>query len=448
VFIDVSTSLVGVFMRVSETAADQDLFKFIINFRILYKFFELPEEFNPPVLFKQVVLNWISAIGERMITWIGNAIRIDTFAIDNQRDRTSSSLRDMMTVFTQSMQFLKALQWEDDSLGSFLESFLSLCTSSIRLYTHDLTLKMLSYFPIKVVEVHEARTQLLTPYMNDLGGMEPSDITPAQIFVIINNFMNIRRLWKGFVDFVQSSFPGFTVGDHFLNPVPHISATSRAIPALFAEWTSQETTAGIAPYLWVKNSKAKRLLIKTASVNILNPDFTQRTSQIFIELYDRTVNIFKTKIDELDESIGPVFYTHMLQGLFHGLDTGLMNLLIQGAESSPIKFRRLVVILEFFQDVLTDVKEHAMSKKDAMFTEQLFVEFTPFTQYMFKHLRDDPMTLANDDPRQANIMVSMCIFLIVSSQFEDNKKAAAWTKETKHHYVNCTFVPTLDPKMT
>jgi hypothetical protein len=196
-------------------------------------------------LFTPIVLSWITGISEKMIAWIGNAIKIDTFEIDNKRDRTSTSLVDTMAVFSQSIQFLKALQWEGEAIDVFVETFLSLCVSCLRLYTEELTLKMLSYFPLDLFLSIEKRHSSFSGYIPDFRKMTQVSITPAQIFVIINNFMNLRPYWMRFLDAVRDQFPQFVVSDVFAQPVPRVGLIAKTVPFLFASLTSEQPTADI-----------------------------------------------------------------------------------------------------------------------------------------------------------------------------------------------------------
>ena len=68
------------------------------------------EEFSPFKLFLNIVLDWISRIGDQMNIWITKAVNIDTFEIDDKKLKTSTSPKDMFEVFRQSFNFLYSLE--------------------------------------------------------------------------------------------------------------------------------------------------------------------------------------------------------------------------------------------------------------------------------------------------------------------------------------------------
>jgi hypothetical protein len=446
VFASIAISSVNLFMKLFSEACDQDLFRFILNFKVLYRFLHLPSEYSPFLLFSSIVVNWISQIGERMIHWMTRAVAMDKFEIHHQRDRTSTSLMDMMQIFIQSVQFLRSLQWEDSSINIFVETFLSLCVSTIKMYTEQLTLTMLSYFPIKLIQRFDEEPKLLAPFLPDLRRMGACNVTPAQIFVIINNFMSLRFAWMRYLDTIREAFPEFALHQVFLNPVPQVGHISKRIPVLFAGLTAEQTTAIIGPIVWVKNSGFKKLLVRGASDYILNPLFEQRQSDLFVDLFDKTVADLKLRIDALHSTIATAHHRMMMQGFLHGLDTGLMNVLVFLPEAKPIKRERLLTLLQFFQDVLNDVKEHILERGLEEFTDAVFREFTPLCHYMVANLNGNLTRMMEDDPRDANITLAMCNYLIIASATE-NRDASKWTKDNRLRYTNRSFLPSFHPRL-
>jgi hypothetical protein len=428
------------------TAPVQDLFKFILGFKILYSFLDMPKEYDPYKLFFPIIRDWIGNVGDRLIEWVGRAVQLDKFTIDNPRDRTSTSLIDMMTAFSQSFQFLRTIHWQDESLDAFIESFLSLCVSAVRLYTEQLTLKMLSYFPPQVIMEYRDNPSLFVGFIPDLKRLTGTDITPSQIFVIINNFMALRPIWLRFTEDVAGWFPHFHVDQHFQNPVPQVSAISKAIPSLFAAVTAEETTAGITPHVWVKNSSVKTALLKRASKHILNPLFERRRSDLFVQLFDKTVDFLKIKIDALERSIAGPNYRLMLHGFLHGLDTGLMNVVVSLGDARPIKRKRFVTLLQFFQDVLNDIKEYIIQKGSAEFTDVMFAEGTPLTLYLIDAINADFRKLIEDDPRDANLTLGMLNYYIIAAH-TDNTVATKWANDQRPRYVGRKFYVSMKPRL-
>jgi hypothetical protein len=446
-FREKAISLIKMFIQLKDQASDAEIVKFILNFKPLYQLLEVPDEYNPFKLFVPMVQNWISLVGERMIQWVSRAIQFDQFEINNKRDRTSSSLIDMMTVFSQSFQFLSSLNWDDPSLLVFLETFLSLCVGTLRLYTEQLTFKMLSYFPVKLIQQYTGDSAIFTNYIPQLRKVTKSKVTPAQIFIIINNFMYLRPSWVSFLDRVHQFFPDFQVDERFLNPVPQVASISKSIPILFAGLAAQETTAAVGPHVWVPNSRVKTFLIRSASRHVLNPLFEQRMSDLFAELFDKTVNFLKQKIDALEKVSARPYYPIMLQGLLHGLDTGLINILVTLREARPIKHKRLLTLMHFFQDVLNDVKEHIIQSGFTEFTDQMFIECAPLTNYMIRNLERDPVQLIADTPGETNMTLALCNYFIIASRVDDGGVVRKWAKEQRPLYSYRTFNLSLNPQL-
>jgi hypothetical protein len=178
----------------------------------------------------------------------------------------------------------------------------------------------------------------------------------------------------------------------------------------------------------------------------LNPLFEQRTSDLFIGMFDRTVADLKEKITALESSIAPTHYRMMLQGFLHGLDTGLMNVLVYLPESKPIKRKRLLILLQFFQDVLNDVKEHILGLGGADLPEAEFKRLTPLCHYMIAQLGRDPAPMIRDDPREANITLALCNYLLIGAA-TDNSAAQKWTKENRPRYARRLFSPSFDARL-
>ena len=441
-FVELALALIDNFKLVQDQACERDLFRFIINYKILYKFLELPESVSPYVLFTPLILNWISRIGDKMITWVTRSLKYDKFEINVETNRTSTSLVDMIRIFTQSLEFLHVLQWEDKSIEVFVESYLSLCVSCLKMYVDELSIRMLAYFPSDIIRKFNDKLKAFSGHIEDVQRCDVTEVTQESVFVAMNDMFNIRPVWKGFLDGVKAKFPNFEIPDAFANPVvSHVRNICKSVPLLFADWTASETTKGVAPYLWVKNSKLKKFMSKKASKFILNPLFMQKQSNLFNDMFVNTTSFLKRKIDSLNGSICAPYYHMMLAGLFSGLDAGLMNVLVDRPDRKDIiKLKRFMPVMEFIRDVLEDVKAYALEEAEIDTTRDLLDESTPYSQFVFDHMKDDPMKLARADPRAANYMDSLCIYLIVSSH-NKNKDAVKWAKENIQLHNTRTFKP-------
>jgi hypothetical protein len=123
-----------------------------------------------------------------------------------------------------------------------------------------------------------------------------------------------------------------------------------------------------------------------------------------------------------------------------------MNVLVFLPEARPIKRKRLITLLRFFEDLLNDVKEYIVGLELDEFTDELFNEFTPLCHYIMAGLERDPIELIRRDPQESNITLAMCNYLIIASAV-DNHDAVKWTKENRLRYTHRKFEPSFNPRL-
>ncbi|KAK8842187.1 hypothetical protein M9Y10_026418 [Tritrichomonas musculus] len=501
---------------------DQSIFKFIFSYRDLHDFFMKSsnkdiieseirtDEFSPFKLFLNVVLDWISRIGEQMSIWTTKAVNIDTFEIDDKKLKTSSSPKDMFEVFRQSFTFIYSLHWEDPSIEVFVYTFLSLCGSCLRNFIETLTFRMLSYFPLEVIQ--ESQIEDLQHYLEDLESTntnikpkkekhkdkerresesssnvttEPK-ITTRNIFVIINNFINLKLMWNGFLVHVKKMFPSLfpeenknrrislssadnsssllassnviELPPNVMDPVPKITGITNSIPTLFSLMTSHLVTDTVSPHLWIKNSAVKQVFVKNASKYILNPDFFQTCSPIYASIYDTILNYIKERIDDINATTCMKYYKTMIISFLFGLDSGMMNLLIlKKKKSDPIKNKRLIPILNFIHDLYKEIYQYVLDTAiDNVFaSDEKLESYTPHSDFMFNHVQDDPEQLIDlvskncsqdvinaSNEKDPQFLNALCIFIIVASQNNDKRHSVtSWVQENKEHFKKKRFYP-------
>lgn len=504
---------------------DQSVFKIIFSYRDLYTFFKekdtnknekhetISDEFSPFKLFFDVILDWIGKIGEQMIIWTSNAVKFDTFEIDDKKLKTSSSPKDLMEVFRQSFNFIGSLNWDDPNIEIFVMTFLSLCGSCMRNYTDTLTLKMLSYFPIKIIK--EAQIEDINNYISDLeserkiakkqgeihGQKENVKITPRKIFVIINDIINLRQMWNNFLLYVKKLFPSFfpnssndktstenqnenktetenenkdeneNEGDEIvlndensielpsqvMDPLPKLTNITNSIPTLFSRLTSHLVTDTVSPHLWVKNSSLKTVFSTKASQFILNPEFFTTGSAIYASIFDKILIYIKERIDDINATTCMRYYKTMIISFLFGLDSGMMNLLVMHpTNDEPIKNKRLTPILKFIKGIYSDVFEYInQTAIEKSFADENIENYTPHSQFMFKHIKDDPEKLVNlvksnfsadtingADENDPDFLTVMCAFIIVSSQTNEKRQnVREWINNNKSKFVGKHFYP-------
>jgi hypothetical protein len=137
----------------------------------------------------------------------------------------------------------------------------------------------------------------------------------------------------------------------------------------------------------------------------------------------------------------------MLEGFLHGLDAGLMNVLVYLPDARPIKRKRLITLVQFFEDVLNDAKEHIFGLGLDEFTDELFKEFTPLCDFMITGMARDPLELIRYCPQDATLPLAMCSYLLLASAV-DNHDAVKWTKENRLKFTYRTFDTSFNPKLS
>lgn len=461
----------------------------------------ISDKYSPFKLFFDVILDWISKIGEQMIIWTTNAVKYDTFEIEDKKFKTSSSPRDLMEVFRQSFNFIGSLHWDDPNIEMFVMTFLSLCGSCMRNYTDTLTMKMLSYFPIKVIR--EAKVEAIWHYISDLEAEQKSArkqsenqenektiITPRKIFVIINDFVNLRQMWNNFLLYVKKLFPSFFPGNdnneteiplsaesssfnsstlfasspsidlppQVMDPVPKLTGISNSIPTLFSRLTSHLVTDTISPHLWVKNSTMKQVLVKKASQFILNPEFFKTGSPIYASIFDKILLYIKERVDDINATTCMRYYKTMIVSFLFGLDSGMMNLLVMHpSNDEPIKNKRLIPILNFIQGIYREVFQYINETaiEQSFARDEKLENYTPHSDFMFKHISDDAeklvdfvntnyssTTIYNANENDPEFLTVMCAFIIISSQTNDKRqKVKDWVHNIKSRFIGKHFYP-------
>ena len=424
---------------------DTEIFKFIFSYREMYTFFSFDNEYTPYKVFLPVIMDWIGRTGEKMIEWTNNAIKFDPFIIDNPKQRTSSSLSDLMEVFRQSFEFIGLLKWEDSSIEDFVMTFLNMCGSCLRCYTEILIMKILSYFPQYILK--EFNDEEINHFIPDIKhfvspDIESNPVTPKIIFVMINNFLHLRSSWKSFADKVKDQFPAIDFPPQLFNPVPNIKEIAHCIPNLFARLTSHMVSNTVMPHLWIKNSKVKKMLVKKASSHILNPEFFESRSKIYAQIFDSILKYLNARIDEINSTTCISYYMPMIQCFLFGLDSGMMNLLNIGKEDDYIKHKRLIPILNFMHDIYTEVFNHIIKTCTQEKIEfDTLKAFTPYSTFVLRHINEEPDTLLAEAQTITDPNLSLAIFILIASKYNDVKRVREYVNANKTRMIGKKFYP-------
>jgi len=439
---ELSKLVLNVFLSLPIQIQDQNLFKFIFSYREIWEFYSLGEELSPFKLFIGFVLSWIGLVGEKLIEWSSRAITHDNFVISCQSDGTSTSLTDLMTVFSQSFSFLSQLKWKDPNIIDIAETFLSICSSCLRYYASSLIMRILAFFPMEII-IENSENGIFNSYFEEMRVCKTQPATPEQIFVIINNFLALKPSWSRFLDIVSrqlSATPLPNIED-YQNPVPFLLSVSKAIPALFAGLISNEVNDLISSRIWIENSAFKRAFCKKASPFILHEGFLVRSSDFFISVYDNTLNVLKKKVTALQGNINQFMYPKMLEAFVHGLDSGLMNLFILTKDNSPIKYKRLLPMMQFIQDIHADLFDYLQTLPNKVSPDS-YSKYSWRSKMILTIMDRNPEEIIQIADSNNDILKGVCYFILLRS-FTEYKRAVQWCDENGPRFMNRKFRPML-----
>jgi hypothetical protein len=210
-----------------------------------------------------------------------------------------------------------------------------------------------------------------------------------------------------------------------------VSAISKAIPQPFTALIAEETMANVSQGILAKSSGVRSVISRRASQWVLNQDFALPPGGMYIELFDNTANLLKTRIGELQELMARLRCGSMLKWFLYGLDTSLMSLIVlRGAK--PVKRTRLVPLLHFFEDVLNEVNEHLIERGFDGFAKEMWA---PSTYDMIASIDGEAGPPIESDCREADVTSAICNDRLTAPQ-NGNQIAAKWAKGQRRRSVN------------
>ncbi|EAX99304.1 hypothetical protein TVAG_152230 [Trichomonas vaginalis G3] len=430
-FQTLSIYLVKVFLKLPIQLNDKALFKFVLAYREVWEFLKFGPEYSPYKLFFDIVLEWISSISGRLIEWTQRAVDIDTFEVDNDSEMTSTSIGDLMTMFSQSFSFVKSLKWKNKNIVEIILTYIASCDGCLRLYTKLLTYRIIKYFPKDII-VKTTDNQYVLSAMKQVESYNIESATPQQMYVMINDFSMIKPKWECFVQNFRPLIGAAPVPEHLLDPVPYVYDIMNVIPSLFSSLIEYEVYDYVSKRLWVENSSFKKIFIKKASKKVLHPEFSSRGSMFFNDLFEKCTQFIETRADQLVNHISKENMMSMLGGFFSGLDAGLMNLMIS---EEPIKHKRIVTIMNFIQDVLATLFEPM--KDNFGVTASLYVKWAWRSKLLLDNINIEPLnsvTKMNTESGQRGL-----IFYILSRSYTNDRYSVYSAQQRDLTYIGMRF---------
>ncbi|KAH0786483.1 hypothetical protein GPJ56_009554 [Histomonas meleagridis] len=135
----------------------------------------------------------------------------------------------------------------------------------------------------------------------------------------------------------------------------------------------------------------------------------------------------------------------MIKGFLNGIDSGLMNLLLF-TENDPIKYKRLIPIYQFIDDILNDIFEYLTNNFEGVdendeFDEKKFAELTPYCNFFIANIKKDPFELINEEENEGGkFFQSLSRFIIISSYTHD-AKLKNWAHVNRIRFNGCKYLP-------
>ena len=436
IFIQMSGKLIHTFIATDPDPGDTNLFKFYFAYKELWEIYKLGKELSPFKLFFNVLIQWLCVITDKLSTWTKRAVDRDTFEIDDKKRMTSTSLADIMTIFTQSFTFVQKLNWRDRNIVDIVETYLATCTSCVKYYTELLTMIIFTYFPKDII-LNNCESSVYYGIINqtDLVYNQNTKLTPEQIYVIINDFTSIKESWSDFLLNVSPLLGAQKLPEQFQDPVPDIDKITKAIPNLFAGLIEKEVHHYISSRLWVDNSGIKTLFLKKASKKIIHPDFTSHSSQFFNDLFESSINFISEKATALKNNIKTDKLMQMLEAFVRGLDAGLMNTLINQEE--PIKHKRIEIIVEFIKEIQNIMYEKMRDEHDVM--SQTYLTWAWKSKLIIDNIKLTPkevMAICQNEKGQRGL-----IFFILARSYTNDPKCVQWAHKHEQEFLYSTFNP-------
>ncbi|EAX95757.1 hypothetical protein TVAG_105160 [Trichomonas vaginalis G3] len=387
-FSQITIYLLNAFLKIPIELNDKVLFKFVFAYREVWEYLKLGPDYSPFKLFFDIVLEWITSISTRLIDWTQKTVEVDTFEVTNPRLMTSTSIGDLMTMFSQSFSFVNSLKWKNKNIVDIIFTYISTCVCCLKLYTELLTFRIVKYFPRDII-INTTDNLYVISAMKQLDTMHNiSAATPQQMYVMINDFSQIKVQWSEFLHNVRPLVGASPIPDQFVDPVPYVSSIMAVIPPLFSALIEHEVYDYVSTRLWVDNSSFKKIFVKKASKKVLHPEFDSRSSSFFNDLFNKCTDFIKIRADQLTNHVNKENMIPMLSAFFRGMDAGLMNILLAG---EPIKHKRVVVIMNFIQDLLASLFEPM--RDDFGVTAKQYVEWAWRSRLCLDYLKASPQEL-------------------------------------------------------
>lgn len=432
VFSTISVYLLKVFLELPIELNERSLFKFVFAYREIWEYLKLGPELSPFKLFFDIVLEWISSISTRLVDWTQRAVDVDTFEVENKADMTSTSLGDLMTMFSQSFNFVQTLKWKNKNIVDIIFTYISTCVCCLKLYTELLMFRIVKYFPKDIIVQTTDNIHVISAMKHADALHNISAASPQQMYVMINDFSQIKPQWEEFLHNIRPLVGASGIPEQFMDPVPYTASIMSAIPNLFASLIQQEVYEYIRERLWVDNSNFKRIFIKKASKKVLHPDFNSRGSAFFNDLFNTCTDFINKRADQLVEHISKDNLDQMLSGFFRGLDAGMMNICLT---DEPIKHKRIITIMNFIQDILASLFDQMRDKFNI--SAKSYVEWAWRSRLTLDYLNANPLELVgkmNIESGQRGL-----IFYILARSHTNDKYAVDSARNNDPKYIGMRF---------
>jgi len=331
-FSSLSYRIADSFSHCDQSPNESDTFNFLGVYKQLWKLFGSNPNHSPFILFSPILLRWVSELGPALINWTSQAVKHDSFKIEWKQKKVSSSLGDLFKIFRDTVAFIEQLDLGAGEPDIFLNSYISLCSSSLRLYISILR---------DLLRNHINKYISIPSKQLTIDGDYKREINLSQFFVIINNMISVHSFWSEFIRVFNKNHPQILQTDEIsLGVLKDINESLIYLEKI----VGSNIERMLYNLLW---SKKKNFVSKKTE---MKPSFESDS----LILFEETKTYLFSIINDLDSLIIPKI-PKAISYIVKGIRNGFLYCLKPFHEiHKPSKFFRLILVFDSIQSDFFD----------------------------------------------------------------------------------------------
>ena len=336
-FASLSFQLAQCFTYLNPPPSENETYEFLGIYKQLWRLFGSYSFHSPKILFQPVIYRWISDLGPALIKWTSKAIELDDFSINVKSQKTSTSLIDLFTIFNDTFSFLDKLDLgQENHEDEIINSYISLCSSSIRLYITSL---------LDILHYHINLFTKIEKYKFPLFVNINRKTSLSQFFVIINDLTSLHSFWQEFITIFTKKHQIIQRYDDITNGLSNAIKTS-------IESLDREISRKIKYLIYPIICKKKKLFNKkTFEIN----------EQQFNTIKELVLDLMIKSIEET-KSINNFRIYQIIKSFLKGFENGLLYILIPFS-LEKFKSNYLIQLIEIFEECFIEIFQLCNNKK-------------------------------------------------------------------------------------